>query len=117
MLQMSYIVEILQIITASSVLFVWVVRYDNIINEFKEYRLPAWLRDLVGILKITFAIMLLLGVFFERFKYLGAGGLLILMMAALLTHVRVKNPAYKAFPSFTLFSFSAIILFGEKIKF
>ena len=34
-----------------SVLFVWVIRYDNIIKEFKQYELPDWLRDFVGILK------------------------------------------------------------------
>ena len=45
-------VEILQIITATSILFVWVVRYENIITEFKQYQLPVWLRDMVGILMI-----------------------------------------------------------------
>ena len=54
-----FIVEILQIITASSILFVWTVRYENIIKEFQQYQLPTWLRDMVGILKISFAIMLL----------------------------------------------------------
>ena len=117
MIETTFLVQILQIITASSILFVWVVRYKNIIAEFEKYKLSAWLRDLVGILKISFAIMLIIGIFFEKFKILGAGGLLILMTAAFFTHIRVKNPAYKAFPSFTLFTFSAIILFAENIQF
>ena len=117
MIEMTIVVQILQIITASSVLFVWVVRYNNIIDEFERYKLSAWLRDLVGILKISFAIMLIIGIFIEKFKILGAGGLLIHMIAAFFTHIRVKNPAYKAFPSFTLFTFSAIILFAENIQF
>ena len=45
----------LKILVGVSILFVWVVRYHNIVEEFKLYHLPDWLRDLVGILKITFA--------------------------------------------------------------
>ena len=61
-----FFVEILQIITATSILFVWVVRYENIITEFQQYQLPIWLRDMVGILKISFAIMLLVGIMENR---------------------------------------------------
>lgn len=50
---------------ATSIFFVWVVRYNNIIQEFKQYGLPEWLRDLVGILKLTFSLLLLLGGCFE----------------------------------------------------
>jgi uncharacterized membrane protein YphA (DoxX/SURF4 family) len=52
----------LQALVAASIFFVWVVRYDNIIQEFKQYGLPDWLRDWVGILKLTFALLLLLGI-------------------------------------------------------
>ena len=65
-----FLVEILQIITATSILFVWIVRYENIIKEFQQYQLPVWLRDLVGILKISLAIMLLIGIYDEKFKSL-----------------------------------------------
>ena len=105
-----FLVALLQIITASSVFFVWVVRYGNIIKEFEQYKLPTWLRDLVGIFKISFGIMLLIGVFDERFKFIGAGGLSLLMIAALLTHLKVKNQIHKALPAATLLSFSVIIL-------
>ena len=110
-------IEALKIIVTVSILFVWFIRYDNIKKEFIEYGYATWFRDLIGILKISFAIMLIMGIFYEKFKILGAGGLLILMTAAFFTHVRVKNPAYKAFPSFTLFTFSAVILFAESIQF
>ena len=110
MIEPLFLVSILQIITASSIFFVWVVRYDNIIEEFVYYKLPTWLRDLVGILKVSFGIMLLMGVYDEKFKIIGAGGLSLLMIAALLTHVKVKNPIYKAVPAITLLSFSVIII-------
>ena len=105
-----FLIEILQIITASSILFVWVVRYENIKSEFQQYQLPAWLRDLVGILKISFAIMLLVGIYNEKFMILGSLGLILLMLAALFTHIKVKNPFFKALPSLTLLTFSTLIL-------
>ena len=52
------IVEALKIISSVAIFFVWVVRYDNIKKEFVEYNLPSWVRDLVGILKLSFATML-----------------------------------------------------------
>ena len=109
MIDTLFLVAILQIVTATSILFVWVVRYKNIIQEFEQYNLPSWLRDMVGIFKLSFAIMLLIGIFDERFKIIGAGGILLLMIAAFLIHLNVKNPIYKTLPSITLLSFSVII--------
>ena len=109
MIDTLFLVAILQIVTATSILFVWVVRYKNIIQEFEQYNLPSWLRDMVGIFKLSFAIMLLIGIFDERFKIIGAGGIILLMIAAFLTHLNVKNPIYKTLPSITLLSFSVII--------
>ena len=109
MIDTLFLVAILQIVTATSILFVWIVRYKNIIQEFEQYNLPSWLRDMVGIFKLSFAIMLLIGIFDERFKIIGAGGLSLLMIAALITHLRVKNPIYKALPAITLLSISIII--------
>ena len=57
-LYIDIFVDALKIIVGVAVFFVWVVRYDNIKKEFIYYNLPNWLRDLVGILKISFAIML-----------------------------------------------------------
>ena len=108
-----FLIEVLQVLTASSILFVWVVRYDNIITEFQQYQLPVWLRDMVGILKLSFSIMLLAGIYDEKFKYLGSSGLILLMLAALLTHVKMKNSFYKALPSLTLLVFSTIILMSQ----
>ena len=99
----------LQIFVASSIFFVWVVRYGNIVEEFKQYGMPDWLRDLVGILKITFAVMLLVGIERPLLAVVGGVGIAVLMGGALATHVRVKNPAFKMFPALTLLLLSAVI--------
>ncbi len=101
----------LQALVAASIFFVWVVRYHNVIEEFKVYGLPDWLRDLVGILKLTFSLMLLIGI--ERVPFAVAGGLgiALLMGGAVFTHLRVKNPLFKMLPSLTLLVLSLVIAF------
>ena len=104
------IVPILKISVLVSVLFVWVIRYDNIIKEFKEYELPDWLRDFVGILKII-CVVLINTSNPDQIK-LGAVVLALLMASAMFTHIRVKNKAFKMLPSTTLFLFSLLIFFN-----
>ena len=99
----------LQTFVAASIFFVWVVRYANIVEEFKQYRLPDWLRDLVGILKMTFALMLLIGIERGLFAIIGGAGIAILMGAAVMIHLRVRNPAFKMLPSLSLLIFSVTI--------
>lgn len=101
----------LQAFVAASIFFVWVVRYANIIEEFKQYRLPDWVRDSVGIVKITCAILLLTGIDRPRAAILGALVLAALMAGAFLTHLRVKNPGLKMLPSFALLVLSLAIAF------
>ena len=50
--------DALKLIVGVSIFFVWVVRYSNIIEEFKQFQLPDWLRDMVGIFKLSFAVMI-----------------------------------------------------------
>lgn len=107
----SSMIEVLKILVFSSVLFVWVVRYKNIIEEFQFYQYPAWLRDLVGILKVSFVVMLMREN--VQLVQLGASGIIVLMAAAFFTHIRVKNPLNKMLPSMTLFMLSALILWGS----
>ena len=54
--------------------------------------------------------MLLVGIYNEKFMILGSLGLILLMLAALFTHIKVKNPFFKALPSLTLLTFSTLIL-------
>ncbi len=99
----------LQALVAASIFFVWVVRYDNIVQEFNQYGLPHWLRDLVGILKLTFALLLLLGIQHASLVMIGSLGIAGLMACAFVIHLRVKNPAFKMIPSLTLLALSLII--------
>ncbi|MEM7385458.1 MAG: DoxX family protein, partial [Verrucomicrobiota bacterium] len=103
----------LQTLVTASIFFVWVVRYDNIVSEFKEYGLPDWLRDLVGILKLTFSVMLLIGIQRHVFAVVGGIGIAVLMAAAFVTHARSKTSHSKRMPCVALLVISIFIAWAN----
>ena len=107
-IQVNILIDALKIIAGVVVFFVWVVRYDNIKKEFVDYGLPRWLRDLVGILKISFAIMIQ----FEspQLIMVGSVGIVILMSGAVATHLKIKSNLRNILPSITMLVIGLIIL-------
>ena len=101
-------VTVVKCLMFASVFFVWVVRYANIVQEFKAFQYPDWLRDVVGIAKLT-AVVLIMSSDTEGMR-LGALAIGLLMIAALGTHVKVKNPASKMLPSFVLLVLSCFLV-------
>lgn len=97
----------LKFLVAGSIFFVWVVRYENIVKEFEVYGISTQLRDLVGILKLSSAAMLLSGD--SKVTIIGASMISLLMMAAFITHIRVRSPINKFIPSAVLMSLSLFI--------
>jgi len=103
---------VLRIVISTALFFVWVVRYDNIITEFrKDYNYPDWLRDLTGIAKLSCAVMLLSTS--PELNEMGLKGIITLMFFAILTHIKVKSTFRKVIPSITLLSLClALLYFG-----
>ena len=101
------ILQGLSLFVSVSIFYVWVVRYQNIISEFKEYGIPEGLRDLVGILKLFFCACLLtkapLLMLFASLAMMG------LMAAAVAMHLKVKHAIYKMVPSITLLTVFTLI--------
>ena len=58
---------------------------------------------------MTFSLMLLIGIERRPFAVAGGIGIAVLMGAAFVTHLRVKNPVFKMLPSLTLLIFSVVI--------
>ena len=108
---MNTLVLSMKILVATSIYFVWVVRYENIVKEFKEFGLPDWLRDLTGILKMTFAAMLLLSSQNSDLNTIGSLGIAALMLCAQVTHFRSGTPAFRRLPSLALLLISILIFY------
>ena len=110
MMTTELLTTMLKIVISTSLFFVWVVRYDNIITEFrKDYNYPDWLRDLTGIAKLSCAVMLLTKN--TELNELGLKGIITLMVFAVLTHVRVKSSFRRAMPSAMLMLLCLALLY------
>ena len=103
----------IKILVATSIFFVWVVRYKNIVKEFEEYGFPAWLRDLTGILKLTFAAMLLFGQDDRSIPLIGSFGIAALMVCAQVVHIKSGTATTRRLPSLLLLTLSVVIAFGS----
>ncbi len=106
---MDNFIEIIKIIATVSIFFVWFVRYDNIKKEFKYYEFPNWFRDLIGILKISFIIMLHSSN--KDIVLSGAAGISILMIGAVITHIKMRSDFKKYIASVFMLSISSLILY------
>ena len=100
----------LQLIVAMSLVNVWLVRFKkstkyrggnakNMIEEFQLYGLPKWFMYIVGLMKITIAIMLVVGIFINVLVLPAAAVLVLLMLGAVGVHVKVKDPMIKYIPA------------------
>ena len=105
----SYIIEAIKIIITVSVFFVWFVRYKNIKREFVKYKYPRWFRDLVGILKISFSIMIHSSL--NSIVIIGSLGISILMVGAFFTHMRINNPFREYIASLVMLTISGLVLY------
>ena len=94
-----------------SVLYVWVVRYPAVLADFTSFGLPDWLRDLTGAAKLTGAA-LLLGAG-DNLEAIGAGVIAAFMAAALVMHLKAKNPLVKMLPSIGLGAGALLVLISH----
>ena len=109
-MNIELLTTVLRIVISTALFFVWVVRYDNIIMEFrKDYNYPDWLRDLTGIAKLTCAVMLLSTN--TELNELGLKVIITLMAFAILTHINVKSHPSKSIPSLSLMSLCPTLLY------
>lgn len=113
---------ILQFAIGLGILNVWLLRFNkaskyrgnnapNMEKEFEAYGLPKPTMYVVGGLKLFFAIGLMAGVYFEELVSPSAIGIAVLMMGAILMHIRVQDEPIKSFPAFLLMAFSLLVLF------
>ena len=106
---LDILIELIKVVSSVAIFFVWVVRYENIRKEFDDYNLPTWLRDLTGILKLSFAWMLHLSD--PRLVVAGSSGITLLMLAAVVTHIRLKSTFRRYIASVTMLLLSITILY------
>jgi len=91
-----------QVIVAVSIFIVWVMRFDNVVKEFKQYGLSDQTRTFVGSAKIVLATLLAVGIWYPALVLIPSLLMAFLMLSAQYFHFKANNPWMKRLPSLLL---------------
>jgi hypothetical protein len=118
---METITTILQLIIATVIFFVWIIRYNwdtnyrggnakNLREEFRVYGLPDWSLPIVGTAKVALAITIAAGIWIPLPVKTAAIFMAALMAGAVLMHLRIReDPISKAMPAMTMLAMSLFV--------
>lgn len=116
----SPLVSVFQIVIALGIYNVWLLRPNQatawrggdaktLEEEFHVYGLSTSFMRVVKVLKLSCATFLLTGLFYPPATILGAFGLAVLMLSAVLMHMKVHDPLRKSIPAATLLILSLAV--------
>lgn len=119
----EYVKIAAQITIALSIYNVWFFRFnkptryrgknaETMKDEFISYGLPDYFVWLIGFLKVTLATLLLIGIYINSLVFPASVGMAILMVGAILMHIKVKDDIIKSLPAtiFLILSLSVAFL-------
>lgn len=110
---MELVVTLVQVVIALGILNVWLLRRDkpteyrggksqNMKQEFSQYGLPNWMFTAVGVLKVSLAVLLLVGIWIKPVALFSAVIMATLMLSAVVLHFKIKDPVKKSIPALTM---------------
>jgi uncharacterized membrane protein YphA (DoxX/SURF4 family) len=117
---MDTAVIVIQVVVALGIFNVWILRFGkstgwrggsatSMKEEFQVYGLPGWSVQVIGFLKLLFAVCLIAGIWFQPLTRPAAIGLAVLMLGAVAMHIKVKDPLKKSLPALTMLVLSVIV--------
>lgn len=117
---LDYVLIILKVIVALSILNVWLIQpkkptrwrggnAQTIFEEFEVYGLSKTACYVIGFLKVSLALLLLVSIKFENLTAYASSGLALLLFGSVIMHFKIKDPLYKSFPA-ALFILMLIII-------
>jgi uncharacterized membrane protein YphA (DoxX/SURF4 family) len=122
---MTTLTIILNLVIAITLLNVWLIRpnkqtmyrggdANSMEEEFSAYGLPKWLMYVVGSMKIIIAILLIVGVWIASLNIYCYISLGILMLGAIIMHVKVKDKIIKSVPALSILTL-LLVLIGKNL--
>jgi len=120
---MHFITKFLQLFVAFGLLNVWVIRSNqetpyrgsnssSLKNEFTAYGLPLWSFYVIGFIKISCALLLLLGFWIPFLVFPSAFVVSLMMFGAVCMHLKVRDSLKKFLPALIMLFFSICICIG-----
>jgi len=116
--------KFLSVFVGLTVINVWLFRSNkstsyrggdatNLIEEFAVYGLEDYFL-LIGIIKVSLAIILILSLYFSKLRFFASFGIAIMMLVAIFMHISVGDELLKSLPATTMLISSLIIAYSAK---
>ena len=121
---MKIINTILTVVVSLTVINVWLFRSNrstsyrggdaaSLLEEFQVYGLEDYFL-IIGIIKVSLAIMLLLSLYFKKLSFFASSGIGIMMLVAVYMHVNVGDELIKSMPASVMLASCLIIAYYSK---
>ena len=106
---MEQLIILVQIVLSVSVVYVWVFRFHNVVEEFKKFGLTDVTRNLVGATKISLATLIFAGIWYSSLVFIPSILMGLFMIGAQYFHFKIKNTFIKHMPSLILLILCAFL--------
>ena len=121
---MKVLSKILSVVVGLTVINVWLFRSNrstsyrggdaaSLLEEFQVYGLEDYFL-IIGIIKVSLAIMLLLSLYFKKLSFFASSGIGIMMLVAIYMHVNVGDELIKSMPASVMLASCLIIAYSSK---
>ena len=121
---MKVLSKILSVVVGLTVINVWLFRSNrstsyrggdanSLLEEFQVYGLEDYFL-IIGIVKVSLAIMLLLSLYFKRLSFFASSGIGIMMLVAVYMHVNVGDELIKSIPASVMLVSCLITAYSSK---
>lgn len=118
------LITLIQIFIAIGIFNVWVIRFNKctgyrggnaqtMAEEFRVYGLSDEVRKFVGGLKLTLAALLIVGIWIPLVAGGAAACMALLMLVAVIMHIKVSDPVKKALPAACMMMLSLAVVLAH----
>jgi putative oxidoreductase len=81
-----------------------------LVENFRHFGYPQWFRVMTGSLEALGGAGLLIGIWIPVLAALASAGLALVMLGAVFTHVRVREPLKKSTPAIVLGALASLVV-------
>ena len=100
-----------QFAIALSVLKIWVIKYKSIVADFKEFKLPDWIRKVIGTSKLLLCVALIVGIWINWLAIYVSIIIGILMIGAIFAHYYAGHTFKRSFEAVLIFILCVIVAY------
>ena len=121
---MKVLSKILSVVVGLTVINVWLFRSNrstsyrggdaaSLLEEFQVYGLEDYFL-IIGIVKVSLAIMLLLSLYFKKLSFFASSGIGVMLLVAVYMHISVRDELIKSMPASLMLASCLIIAYSSK---